>query len=283
VASNSDDKGSTSRQQGKMRRFVAGAVAVVGASIVFVGYFVPAFQVCQQQLASTGDAGVVDICAPVGLPGLVPIVLVVAVLLWPDLSEVTVTGLFSLRRRIEEQAERQADLEDRLFQVQQATQQATQQTNVLISSQALTHLPEQTRQKAELVERAGPAEGEGASPPIAEERMIPETEAAELGMSLLYLWEQIADVLALIDDRRGIRRPRRDRVEDTAELDRIIRWRNIFDREIEIVRAARNSVAHPGTGADLSTDELLSVVRTAEYLLALLRNEPPERSPSLLR
>src|SRR6266508_2607982 len=45
-------------------------------------------------------------------------------------------------------------------------------------------------------------------------------------------------------------------------------------RQIEIVRAARNSVAHPRAGADLSIEALHSVVRTAEYLLRVFRKEP---------
>jgi hypothetical protein len=70
---------------------------------------------------------------------------------------------------------------------------------------------------------------------------------------------------------------------DIEELNRIVRWRSVYEREIEIVRAARNSVAHPGAGPDLSTEDLRSVVRTAEYLLQILHNEPPEASSALPR
>ena len=275
VASKGEHEGVASKRRDRPRRFAAGAVAVVGASLVLAGYFVPALQVCQQQLASTGNTGVVEICAPVGLPGLVPIVLLVTALLWPDLSEVTVAGLFSLRRRIEEQAQRQAELEGRLFQIQQATQQATQQTNVLVSTEALAHLPEEAREKAPLVERQGPALEEDVSPSRGEPTAALEAPEAQLGARLLFLWERIAEALALVDDRRGLRGRLIDRSVDAGELNRIIRWRSVYNREIEIVRAARNSVAHPGVGASLSLKDLRSVVSTAEYLLLVLRNESP--------
>jgi Subtilase family len=65
------------------------------------------FEVCDDQVAQTGNEGVVEVCRGLSLtdPAIFFVALLVIFCLWPDLSEISI-GVFRLTRKVEEQAER---------------------------------------------------------------------------------------------------------------------------------------------------------------------------------
>jgi len=74
------------------------------AIVVVLSYF-PASGVrsCHQELAQTGS--VVEVCGPIGVSDVIGVSLVLLfalLLLWPDLSEVTVFNLLGIKRRVDE-------------------------------------------------------------------------------------------------------------------------------------------------------------------------------------
>jgi Subtilase family len=85
----------------RMARWLAAtALALAGTVIAIIG--VPA--VCEDQLAQTGDQGVVRVCHGVSITDvrIIGLLAILLLLVWPDLSELTV-GIVKLTRRVEEQ------------------------------------------------------------------------------------------------------------------------------------------------------------------------------------
>jgi subtilisin family serine protease len=149
-------------------------VLLVLAAVVasFVGGFL---EVCEQQLAQTGDSGVVEVCRRPSMsdPAVLGFVLLILVVVWPDLSEVSI-GVFKLTRKVDEQAARTEqvgrevnDLRQTLSlqvaqvsqQVSRVSQQAVQQQ--VASPQAVVYVgtAATTREPQEVTTAAAPAPG----------------------------------------------------------------------------------------------------------------------------
>ena len=80
--------------------------------------------VCEDVIGGTEDAPqTLQTCGPPRLLELLPFGLVIALLLWPDLSELGITGVVTLKRRLDQQEERQSALEDQLVEIQQTIMQ----------------------------------------------------------------------------------------------------------------------------------------------------------------
>jgi hypothetical protein len=267
-----------SRSKPALRQVVAIIVIALAATLVILSNLASWPRVCADAVATVGPNAVVRTCSPIGLPALIPVAVLVVALLWPDLSEVAIPGLVTLRRTIEEQAQRQSVLEHRILQIQNS-QTAQQQVTVLMTTEHLQRLPEEAKEKAPLLEGNGRltqrdiglTPGAGRSGPPAG------ATVAELGMMVLTVWEELARVLAAIDDPRGHgMRAASDRFTD-EQLRLIERWRDLYDQEINVVQAARNAVAQGGQPS-LSASDLQQVIRTGKELLRVLWTRLPTDS-----
>ncbi len=93
-----------------VRRTLAFVVLVVTTVVVVASYFPNSgVKSCHQELAQTG--AVVSVCGPIGLADVIGVSMVLVLgllLLWPDLSEVTVFNLVGVKRRVDE-VERRTD------------------------------------------------------------------------------------------------------------------------------------------------------------------------------
>ena len=233
-----------------LRWVLAAVVAVVAA--VFFFYGVGHQSVCHQQPSAAGATTLVQVCGPPGLLELVPFALVIATLLWPDLGELAVAGLFTLRRRITEQEERQRGVESRLLAVdQQLTQLAT-----LSQSQAQTAIgsvhhyfaadQDELKNNIETKEAAGAGSVAGSRRPGSEVGPIQpaartdDRETPRLLGEFLLEYSRLERYLAPSGSRLGaevedLDHERRALVED---------WRVMFRPEIAALRQTRNAIVH---------------------------------------
>jgi len=125
-------------------------------AIVSATYVGDAGRICRQE---AGDTAAITVCGPFGLGDalwLALVVLVIFLLLWPDVSEVSVTGIGSLKRRVEEQEKKTAELER--FVVSQMLDLSirntqTQNTTVVLSSRDLREARDSVNQPPVLVSR----------------------------------------------------------------------------------------------------------------------------------
>jgi len=109
-------------------------LVVAGTVMAIIG--VPA--VCEEQLAQTGDQGVVRVCHAVSITDvrIIGLLAILLLLIWPDLSELTV-GIVKLTRRVQEQTSETKRVSDevRLLGVelrQTISQRVSQSQNISI-------------------------------------------------------------------------------------------------------------------------------------------------------
>lgn len=223
------------------RWFLAVAVAVAAGFFYF--HALGSESICHQE--AVGSV-VHKLCGPPRLLDLVPFALVIAVLLWPDLGELAVTGLFTLRRRVEQQEERQEDIESRLLEVSQhLTQLATlSQSQVQGQSQTVNnyYAPDQGDLKRSIYAKEAGEQATNVGELVqAEEALQTETDERQrllgefvrdysrLEPYILPRGSRLSGELDQLDpDRRQL-------VED---------WRAMFDREISALRQTRNAAVH---------------------------------------
>jgi hypothetical protein len=133
---------SPSQGAGRIRLLIVGLIAIVLLAFVLASTYSRSFQSCTREPATSGNR-TVEVCRPVATsdaPVVIGIVLIVLLLL-PDFSEVAVPGLVSLRRRVDQQGQRQDRLEERL-QVA-ISQKATAQVNQVMPVLATPEMFEQ--------------------------------------------------------------------------------------------------------------------------------------------
>jgi hypothetical protein len=100
-------------------------LVALGVAVAAAFYFLKATaakSVCADVLNGTQ---VIQSCGPPRLVDLVPFGLVIVLLLWPDLSEFGLGGVVTIRRRLNQQEQRQDALADRLLDLQQTLVQNT--------------------------------------------------------------------------------------------------------------------------------------------------------------
>jgi hypothetical protein len=100
---------------------------LIVALVVFGAGLLPGlanrYEICREEVAQTGNEGVVRVCAPPSI-GDLPVIagaLLLVVLLAPDLSEVSI-GVLKLKQRVVEQEEKQQSLEDEVARLQMTIQ-----------------------------------------------------------------------------------------------------------------------------------------------------------------
>ncbi len=228
------------------------ALLVALSATLFYFHAVDHQSLCYQQLADV-PGHQVDTCGPPRLLDLAPFALIITVLLWPDLGELAVTGLFTLRRRVDHQEERQEDVESRLLQVSQQLTQLATLSQVQTQAQGQTaigavnnyYAPDQQDLKRSIdAKEAGEQPADGGVLVEAEASLRAEADERErllgefiraysrLEPYILPRSARLADELDQLDPER------RQLVEE---------WRAMFDREIAALRQTRNAAVHqPG-------------------------------------
>lgn len=235
------------------RWVLAAVIAVVAA--VFYFHAVDHQSICHQQLA--GESGtVVELCGPPRLLDLVPFAFLIAIVLWPDLGELAVAGLFTLRRRVAAQEERQRAVEERLLHFdQQLTQMATL-SQLQGQSQRQTGIetvnlfpPDQGELKRAIDSKEAPAAPGPAAPPAGTEEVAAAEASllAEADERLRLLGEFVREYARLEPYMVSPRSPLYGRLEDELDVDRrqvVKDWLQMFDREITALRQTRNATIH---------------------------------------
>ncbi len=78
---------------------------------------------CEDIAGQVGEQAVVEACRPIAATDLVPVVLPIAVLLFPQIAELTIPGVISLKQRVARQEEEQRRLQQDVVRVQQQVSQ----------------------------------------------------------------------------------------------------------------------------------------------------------------
>lgn len=241
--------------------FVVGALALF---LVSRSYLDPSAQVCRQEVGDGARA--VTLCGPIGLEdalwvGLVG--LVVILLLLKDFSEVSVTGIGSLKRTVEEakkktdeQAKKTAELER--FVVGQFMSMSSHQTvNVtVVTSQGLKQARDEVPAPPESV-----TEDRNGLPRIDPERAVKLAQ-------VLDLYEQMATIFSTITGER------RHRFLDQSgriliDHPNLLAWYREYKEPFNTFRAARAAAAHnPGS---LSDDDLQTALELGQRLLFTMK------------
>lgn len=262
----------------------------LGGLLVFAGLLLnSSFEICNVK-TETGKDGttVTKTCdGPTATDAsVIAVALLFVLLLAPDMSEVGVFGV-SLKRRLEAAEKKASDSEaksDRLesqLQMQNlrvdtlaqnvaaANAQAT--NNVyLYSSDDIKKIDSELPNKVEAFTR-----GNIPEPPVIQWTPIDgerpsedEQSYASLAMRIIENWEILAASLDLPPYPR-VSRSDLPKIKLTAN--QAEQFRFLFEEELQIVRAARNNVAHAKA---VSIDDLRSAVDISEQLLTTLTTSP---------
>lgn len=271
-----------------LRRSVAVLVAFVAAALAVVGVVAPQELGChettvqersteQPASAEEGERGprgpvvqrsstegsddvtnmTTTTCSGVDASQLLPLAILVALLLLPDMSELAIPGLITLKRRVEQQehtvssqAARQSDLEHQL-QVLQTTVQSTNTSVYVLNDLSAI---------AEGVERKASAFLDPQAPMSTRtEPRSPDPETAVRANELLELAERLATYETGLSERSL----------PPESHEALRRWRHLFATELAAVRTARNRIAHPPH--DLTPDQIDDAVRIARRLYEVLQ------------
>lgn len=256
------------------------------------GLLTSAFQICSVETATEkAEKAVTRTCDGPGVTdaGVVAIALLIVLLIAPDMSEVGVFGV-SLKRRL---AAAERDASD---SKQTAENVATQLQ--LLRIETLSQAAAVANAQASVVNNFGdffgrddavalpglesalPVKGEAfthdVEPGPKTSAPRPEVAAnfAQMVNRLIWNWEVIAASLDLPpyprDGRSDIPRLFVSGVEAA-------RFANLFSKELRVVRAARNSVAHARA---ISEQDLQTAVDLSEQLLGILEDKPDQASAS---
>jgi hypothetical protein len=235
----------------------------------FVGAVNGSFETCTEQAT---EAGVVEVCGPPAVTDL-SVVSGLALILFlsmPDLAEASLGGVVSIKRRLaraEEEVQHQAQelqglrmaLDVRLA-AQAASASAAESNVFIVTADQIANLPG-------TIERKWRGESDEAPPEPAVEVT---DDYAENVVRLIDNWEQLAELVPL--------RPRRptggpmSEGEEREEYQRS-RFVSMFADEIQLVRAARNSVAH---SKPLPIDAVKEAADAAEELVRIYQLPFPE-------
>lgn len=264
---------------GRVPRWIVASLVLLSCVTGLLG---SGFHVCKDETVSKGaDITRTHTCNTPGVTdaGVVAVALLIVLLIAPDMSEVGVFGV-SLKRRLvaaegkasasEAKAERlETQLQVQNLRVDNLTQSVATANaqgigQVIITTEQIKKVDSEMSRKVatfnwdELVEQTF-AELQRSAEPRQDPALVPR---------IIQNWEIIAASLDLPPHGPG--RGGIPRVAITAEQSEQFRF--LFEEEIQIVRAARNTVAHAQPIAD---DALKAAVDISEQLLEILRRDPP--------
>ena len=245
------------------RRVLAVAAFVAVAAVVLVTYLVPNAAICRG--AADAKGGVATLCGPVGLadvPALGVLLFIGVLLLLNDVSEVSIPGLITLKRAVEEQAKKTEALTAEISSLSLTLRQTTT-VNVM-------YPPDPSAVKRDVEERDSKIESEGLrgvgeDHPIndSEETGVaaPSPDRAVTEAEVTRLWEALVSALPSLSPAQ-----RRDLYIPSADQ---MAWLSLYGQDIEAFRALRNTVVHQP--ANLSDEQVRGGVELGRSLLASYR------------
>lgn len=232
--------GAKSRSLLSMARAAVGSALLGGVALLAAGSYVsPALRICRDRV----DGGaVLQACGPVGAEDLptIGLVLLIALLLLPGWSEVTLPGLGTIKRQI-------ASLERSIGELR--VQQSATLTNQLIIAD-----PGRVREQALPELRSFP----GAAPPKSLTPRSVSPERADSEAQLVRLTGQLETYV-----RMATRQALGMNLDVYLQLQE---WLRQFNDAIDVVRATRNTVALKPE--DLTDDQVSEAVQLASDLVA---------------
>jgi hypothetical protein len=254
--------GDGARQTRTWLDYVRWALIVVILVWGFVGSVNGSFESCSEQAT---EAGVVEVCGPPAVTDL-SVVSALALILFlaaPDISEASLGGVVSIKRRLaraEEQVRQQAqDLHslrmaiDVRLATHAASASAAENNVFIVTSDQLASLPEAIERK-----------WRGEPPPAQPPPTGPGDDYAADVLRLINNWEQLNELVPL--------RPQRGATgvspDDEREEYKRSAFVSLFKEEIQLVRAARNSVAH---SQPLPPEAVREAADAAEELLRIFQ------------
>jgi hypothetical protein len=261
------------------------ALLVAGAALWFFLDATADKVICKDTLTGTKSAPeIVQLCGPPRLLDLTPFVLLIAILLWPDLSEIGITGLVTLKRRLEEQEEKQVVLEDRLSSLHQTFVQTA--TAIQGQSQASTtniqvgYAPDQDDVRRGIEEK-GKRSGESGP---REEQIVDLAGHAQLMGVFLREYADLEPYILATSFRRPPPRWINERLTHLDEGQRRVveQWHELYSGEIAALRQTRNVVVHdPHTVSEATlrkavdnTHELARILHDRLGVPSLQRDPP---------
>jgi hypothetical protein len=218
-----------------LRWGIAVLVFLALASLVIASY-IPETGVasCRDELAN--NSTIVRICGPIGAADIVALGLVLALallLIWPELSEVGVPGLFTLKKQVAENRQRTQDVEADVRSLTLAQPEADVDEAVTEATKTSFGQAQATIAEAPPTERV-----------ISDERRRAE---ADLGAQIQLIDQYLAVMTSRnpadairIAAKRGII-PSGDR---NAQLRALRSWREDFDSPLRAFAAVRNTAVH---------------------------------------
>lgn len=266
-------------------RVVRWTIAIAGLLTLAGLLLNSSFEICSIQ-TETGNDGttVTQTCdGPTAADaGVIAVALLFVLLLAPDMNEVGVFGV-SLKRRLVAAEQKASDSEakaerlesqlqiqnlrvDALAQnVASANAQAT--NNVyLYSSDDIKKIDSELPKKAEAFTRGDIPEPPATLSVPIEEKWSPEEEKSEasLVVRIIENWEILAASLDLSPYRRA---PRSEPPRIKITANQCDQFRFLFEEELQVVRAARNNVAHAKA---IPIEDLRSAVDISDQLVRIL-------------
>lgn len=274
------------------------AIAVVVAGVVVTAH---GWKVCSEEIPPTSTKPVL-VCKERGStdPTLLAGLILALLLIWPDLSQLDLPGGISLRRKVEEQEARIETQRARtealaqhisLLQSQQQVAAAGAQAIVVLANaeDIREDLPGKTRRFLALSGAPGapdlfePAEEapEVAVPPPGEARAA-DLSRDDLERDVIALWREIGTLVRRANEaetflKTGIGTAAVNQLVESKgpeAVDELLRWRDLFDRETELVQAARSAVL---VGQPISDESLAAAVDVGRRLVALAPTSEDDR------
>jgi hypothetical protein len=275
-------------------------VALTGSSLRW-------WHICKDQLAATGNLGVVTVCQPPGLVDLpvIAALLLCLILIAPELSEVGVPGLLSIKRKLNDQQDQIAEQSESLGRQQGAIEslqstmdqvvQTVQAVNVQqAQEQAQKQVADQKalqKQDIRLIINNAAQKSDLSDRPISEAQASREEidpRRAQMESQLLRAWERLQQwtgdlalpfIYGETSELSGgswiWRTLDRYLTPSLLESNEPVRtyvekqrtWNQKFAEEINIARTARNTVAHPRQDTTLSDEKLSEALQLADVLI----------------
>lgn len=294
-----------SDQQGwrwTLRRVAAVAIAASAAAVVLASQGFGWAESCQDEIAQVGRESVARICSPLEIGDVAPAFVLALLLFLPDIAEFSAFGV-SIRTRLQVQERSQRQLEAEVAEIEVSlasvsSSSASQQQVVVVGPELMKQFEKKEESFASNPDAAieTPAEEENASDNVRDQSFVLLREWTALepwnrlgrmvqsnlwrGLVRAYLTDELSEEQRVKYGARLVETVPKEL--DASGLDTVIRWFELFEREINVVRATRNSVAHPSDEQVLDEQVLEESIQIArgslDALLGALKRRAYEQA-----
>ncbi len=243
----------------------------VGALLFFLGV-VGSADVCHGVVAGPDqNPQIKTVCDPPRMLELVPFFLLIGLLLWPDLSEIGIGGMITLKRRVREQEKRLAETEDRVSTLHQTLLQtlSVQQTQKQANTVNVSFAPDQDDVARNIRESQVPQSPEQTAEPSPES-----DDRDRLLGQFLDLYARLEPYVQFATGQNRRRYQGRIWYEDEIERltprmrDGLEQWSEQFAEPIRALKDTRNVAVH--SPSRVSTETLQKAIDNAGVLQELL-------------